>query len=783
MGRAALPGCGTNGSIGSLLLFLTTVVASLSSVCLLIGSSLHCHQTTSQTCSLAPARSNAHARRGRVTRLELCLARLSVLLARRRHKSTFQPPSISAARSSVGVVARTQACDTRLCAVGAQMSLLARNKNKAGSKSTSRAPAPAAPSLPFAPAAAPRSAELWVDKYAPRSSKELAMHKKKVDEVSEWLRLADASLQLGLPPTPRLLVLSGPSGAGKSAMLRVLAAEMGFEMCEWVEPRSLGRDLLWDDGCDSYDGGPRPDARAAAFATFLRDSLRTLSLCVTSGDGGAGAAGSSSGAASAMRRRLVVLDELAPSSSGGGDGGGGSSSGEGGGTQRDQQIALIRRSLLTARFPIALCVSTDSSNSVHHLLEALKGAEPRTQSLVSEIKVNALADSLLTKALQHVSAQERLDLASSEIASIVSAANGDLRNALHSMQFVATGLTRRVGAPSSSRTASRGAKRTLNGSSASSQPQSSASSAPSAAICGSDRDRFPDMFHAIGSIIHRPAKRAKLLAEHEATVAQEQRAPQQHVAHSVDGGSGGSGGSGSGSGGCPAAAGAAPTLASIDASWTAEGVIESSALEEPSAACFLHQNYVESYAEIDDLAEAAACLSDANMLVDAQRRRPWQTPLLPYVASLAGRGLVTHNRHPAPSRFMQTRKPQVFAIEREGLERKRRAASAFQRPQLDGTPEAGGVLRGGGIGSAALTSEVLPFLRLIIAQRGGGGHELTADQWQLLMELTSFGKPSGGLPPPPVYRRPSAAITAGAAQQASGSADAATALDDDPIEG
>ena len=31
---------------------------------------------------------------------------------------------------------------------------------------------------------------------------------------------------------------------------------------------------------------------------------------------------------------------------------------------------------------------------MHHLLEALKGAEPRTQSLVSEIKVNALADSL-----------------------------------------------------------------------------------------------------------------------------------------------------------------------------------------------------------------------------------------------------------------------------------------------------------------------------------------------------------------------------------------------------
>jgi hypothetical protein len=216
-----------------------------------------------------------------------------------------------------------------------------------------------------------------------------------------------------------------------------------------------------------------------------------------------------------------------------------------------------------------------------------------------------------------------------------------------------------------------------------------------------------------------------------------------------------------------------------EGAWTAEGVIESCALEEPSAACFLHQNYLDSFTEVDDLALAAACLSDANVLVDAQRRRPWQTPLLPYVASFAGRGIVTHNRHPAPSRFTQTRKPQVFAVERESLERRRRAAAAFR----GGAESSRGVRDGSSVGSAALVSEVLPFLRLIIAQRAGAAsHELTTAQWQSVMEISAFGRAGAGPPPPAIYR-PVAAATGAADQRGPSAAASAMPLAvDDEIE-
>ena len=54
----------------------------------------------------------------------------------------------------------------------------------------SRAPAsrPAQPTHPAQAAPAAVAHELWADKYAPRTSQELAMHPKKVEEVKQWLQ-------------------------------------------------------------------------------------------------------------------------------------------------------------------------------------------------------------------------------------------------------------------------------------------------------------------------------------------------------------------------------------------------------------------------------------------------------------------------------------------------------------------------------------------------------------------------------------------------------------------
>eukprot|EP00064_Thunnus_orientalis_P013562 superscaffoldBa00002229_g13601 len=75
--------------------------------------------------------------------------------------------------------------------------------------------------------------EPWVHRYLPYSKAELAVHKKKVEEVENWMRLHTNTLKGGI------LLLTGPSGCGKTATVQVLCRELGLRVQEWTNPTSL----------------------------------------------------------------------------------------------------------------------------------------------------------------------------------------------------------------------------------------------------------------------------------------------------------------------------------------------------------------------------------------------------------------------------------------------------------------------------------------------------------------------------------------------------------------
>ncbi|XP_049618300.1 cell cycle checkpoint protein RAD17 isoform X3 [Syngnathus scovelli] len=75
--------------------------------------------------------------------------------------------------------------------------------------------------------------EPWIDRYRPYSKVDLAVHKKKVEEVENWLKLHTEPSQGGL------LLLRGPSGCGKTATINVLSRELGFRIQEWINPPNL----------------------------------------------------------------------------------------------------------------------------------------------------------------------------------------------------------------------------------------------------------------------------------------------------------------------------------------------------------------------------------------------------------------------------------------------------------------------------------------------------------------------------------------------------------------
>ncbi|XP_043967119.1 cell cycle checkpoint protein RAD17 isoform X2 [Gambusia affinis] len=74
--------------------------------------------------------------------------------------------------------------------------------------------------------------EPWVDKYSPCSQGELAVHKKKTEEVEKWMRTHTKATKGGI------LILTGPSGSGKTATVRVLSAKLGVRVQEWTNPAS-----------------------------------------------------------------------------------------------------------------------------------------------------------------------------------------------------------------------------------------------------------------------------------------------------------------------------------------------------------------------------------------------------------------------------------------------------------------------------------------------------------------------------------------------------------------
>jgi cell cycle checkpoint protein len=95
----------------------------------------------------------------------------------------------------------------------------------------------------------PQDDRLWVEKYEPQCLKDLAVHKRKVDDVRRWLAEAFGGRshpkhRVGFSPlfwrprasltiAQRLLILSGPAGSAKTATMRVLAREMDFEITEY----------------------------------------------------------------------------------------------------------------------------------------------------------------------------------------------------------------------------------------------------------------------------------------------------------------------------------------------------------------------------------------------------------------------------------------------------------------------------------------------------------------------------------------------------------------------
>ncbi|RPB24713.1 hypothetical protein L211DRAFT_143880 [Terfezia boudieri ATCC MYA-4762] len=281
----------------------------------------------------------------------------------------------------------------------------------------------------------------WPQKHSPTTSAGLAIHKKKVEDVSDWLlRVREGRSR------KRVLVLKGPAGCGKTATLEALAKEGEWDVVEWGNLTGGGNSS--GSGSD-YDGGWKPgggEGFASAFEDWLfrGGTWGCLDLVSTSGVSTNYPSSSSFPNSNPTRRKLLLLEDLPNLSHPG--------------TLLSFRTAIRSylslpsppsNSSLPPIPPLILIVSevsegagssTNMGMSVHRML----GPQILSHPLLSEIQFRKVAKTLLVKCLEDVMRKEGYgDIFGKEILEVL-AEQGDLRGAIGGLEMLALGREKHV---------------------------------------------------------------------------------------------------------------------------------------------------------------------------------------------------------------------------------------------------------------------------------------------------------------------------------------------------
>ncbi|KAJ8285536.1 hypothetical protein GJAV_G00027940 [Gymnothorax javanicus] len=425
--------------------------------------------------------------------------------------------------------------------------------------------------------------EPWVDRHAPGTQVELAVHKKKIEEVENWLKShLDVTQEV---KGGAILLLTGPSGCGKTATVRVLTHELGCHVQEWSNPTTTSEFRTEESFGDTFD----PDSRfngfhgvsqTAQFQEFLLRANKYSRLQML-------------GEGLTSSRKLILVEDLP--------------------NQFYRQPAclhdILRRFVKTGRCPLVFIVSDCLSGSGSSRL--LFPRDLQEELGVCNISFNPVAPTSMMKVLSRIVTQEAgrsggrvvvPDKASLDL--LCSGSSGDIRSAINSLQFssladcsVETSFCSGTKGKALS-SMGKGVSRVRN---KSKTCKSSESLECSQAIGGKDASLF--LFRALGRVLY--CKRESCTNPDEPSL------PAHLLEHQRD------------------------TLL-LDP----EAVVERSHMSGELFNLYLQQNYMDFFSDVEDIARASEYLSDSDFLTAEWSSR---TTMRDYGSSVATRGLIHSN--------------------------------------------------------------------------------------------------------------------------------------------
>ncbi|NWV80581.1 RAD17 protein, partial [Dasyornis broadbenti] len=460
----------------------------------------------------------------------------------------------------------------------------------------------------------------WVERYKPETQNDLAVQKKKIEEVEIWLK---THIFQGQPKQGGcVLLLTGPPGSGKTATLQILAKDLGIQVQEWTNPLSLDftkEDLRNMFGHDSYFHTFPSQAQAALFQDFLLRANKYNKLQML-------------GESSENDKKLILIEDIPnqfyrePSS----------------------LHEILRRFVRTSRCPLVFIISDNFSGDSNQ--RSLLPTEILEELCIFSISFKPVAPTSMMKVLHRIAAAEAsknreknytLDRTSLEL--LCRGCSGDIRSAINSLQFSSTkdcSLEKEFWSKkkksSTIKYEEAGVSKVRKKSKCDTSEDQDIQ-----AIGGKDASIF--LFHALGKIIY-----CKREAVSEAETPQ---LPAHLSKHYRD------------------------TLLIQP-----EDIVEKSHMSGSMFNLYLHQNYVDFFSDIDDVVRASEYLSTADVICSNWSTR---LVMENYSASVATRGVIHSNTSRAFAHqqwgmgFRPLHKPQWFLINKKYQENCLAAKSLF----------------------------------------------------------------------------------------------------------
>lgn len=250
---------------------------------------------------------------------------------------------------------------------------------------------------------------MWVDKHKPHFLEELAVHKKKVEEVKIWF---EERLQAAMDDHNNVLLVAGPSGVGKTATISAIASHLGATIWEWNTPTPT----VWSEHLYNANSGLQYMSKLDEFEGFV-ERVRKYGLTSPTLKG-------------SQASVILLVDDLPVVN---------------GRVAYGKLQRCLKLLVQLVRFPTAIVITNyDKDDSAdfstrcwEELLVSLHNAG------ACKVNFNPVTINSIKKTLTTICRKEQREVSADTIELIAKSSGGDIRHAITSLQYLCLNPQRR----------------------------------------------------------------------------------------------------------------------------------------------------------------------------------------------------------------------------------------------------------------------------------------------------------------------------------------------------